>query len=469
MLKKITKKTGLAIALMAAIFLQSAPAISDTFTTQGGPWGANTIVVDSPTGTLVQVTGNAWLVGFSGSSTTFTIEARNPDITGCAMQTGGGYTLDSVTGVTCSFTITDQASTVSPRMISLQALQGGVTVSYSLFFQRLTSFDTAATSTTYGTAASFFGQGVWQSETGFQSNQYMSTTVNANATASKEIIIRATSNSAAVNLSSATCGFPGTVPSNVTISTVVAYAESIMCRLTFSNLSPNEGREFEFGVRTNANWVNGQYGTVKMRATAVVSGGGGGGGGGGSAPAPRPSGPKYEGPEILAVDVFRPIIAGGKLTFTGKNLSAVTSATIGAKAASLSFDAATGLSIGTPAGLEPGKYDLIMESSYGKLTHINAVTIKSPTPTTNIGFRSDEKHLSEQQVLDLVAFNKTLNPDYEKVRCIVNSSDSKTAQRIADLVCAHVARGEARNVEVIKDIRNTYPGEGFWVRVYAAG
>lgn len=177
----------------------------------------------------------------------------------------------------------------------------------------------------------------------------------------------------------------------------------------------------------------------------------------------------YVGPEILAVDTFRPIVAGGKLTFTGKNLSAVTSATIGAKAASLSFDAATGLTIGTPVGLAPGKYDLVMQSSYGVLTHINAVTVKAPTPTTNIGFRSDDKHLSEQQVLDLVAFNKTLNPDYEKVRCIVNSSDAKTAQRIADLVCAHVARGEARNVEVIKEIRNTYPGEGFWVRVYAAG
>jgi hypothetical protein len=193
--------------------------------------------------------------------------------------------------------------------------------------------------------------------------------------------------------------------------------------------------------------------------------GSGGSGGSGSAPAPA----RYEGPEILAVDVFRPIVAGGKLTFTGKNLSAVTSATIGAKAASLSFDAATGLTIGTPVGLAPGKYDLVLQSSYGVLTHINAVTVKAPTPTTNIGFRSDDKHLSEQQVLDLVAFNKTLNPDYEKVRCIVNSSDAKTAQRIADLVCAHVARGEARNVEVIKDIRNTYPGEGFWVRVYAAG
>ncbi len=182
---------------------------------------------------------------------------------------------------------------------------------------------------------------------------------------------------------------------------------------------------------------------------------------------PVPS--KYEGPEILAVDTFRPIVAGGKLTFTGKNLSAVTSATIGAKPASLSFDAATGLSIGTPAGLAPGKYDLIMESSYGKLTHINAVTIKAPTPTVTIGFRSDDAYLDEQQVLDLVAFNQKLNSDYEKVRCIVNSADPKVAKRIADLVCAHVARGEARNVEVIKELRDTYPGEGFWVRVYAAG
>jgi hypothetical protein len=191
------------------------------------------------------------------------------------------------------------------------------------------------------------------------------------------------------------------------------------------------------------------------------------GSGGGSSSRPAPA--QYNGPEILAVDVFRPIVSGGKLTFTGKNLSSVTSATIGSVAATLVYDAATGLTVATPATLAPGKYDLVMQSSFGKLTHINAVTIKAPTPTATIGFRSDAQHLNEKQVLDLVAFNKTLNPDYEKVRCIVNASDPKTAKRIADLVCAHVARGEARNVEVIKDIRNTYPGEGFWVRVYAAG
>jgi hypothetical protein len=181
------------------------------------------------------------------------------------------------------------------------------------------------------------------------------------------------------------------------------------------------------------------------------------------------SGADYSGPQIMAIENPRPIIAGGSLVFTGRGLESVTQATIGDKAASMSFDANKGLSIGTPAGLAPGKYDLVMQSSFGKLTFINGVSIKAPTPTATIGFRSDAQHLNEKQVLDLVAFNQTLNQDYEKVRCIVNASDPKTAKRIADLVCAQVARGEARNVEVIKDIRNNYSGEGFWVRVYAAG
>ncbi len=184
---------------------------------------------------------------------------------------------------------------------------------------------------------------------------------------------------------------------------------------------------------------------------------------------PRSTAAKYSGPEILAVDNFRPILSGGKLTFTGKNLSAVSSATIGSLAASLSYDATTGLTIGTPAGLAPGKYDLVMQSSYGKLTHINAVTIKAPTPTQTIGFKGEGEYLNEAQVAQLVEFNSSLNADYEKVRCIVNAADAEVAKAIAVRVCAHVARGEARNVEVIQDVRSTYQGSGFWVRVYAKG
>jgi len=199
------------------------------------------------------------------------------------------------------------------------------------------------------------------------------------------------------------------------------------------------------------------------------SGGGSSSQGSGGGSSARPAPVRYEGPEILSVGEVRPVVSGGKLTFSGKNLSAVTSATVGSVAATLSYEAATGLTVATPATLAPGRYDLVMQSSYGKLTVINAVSIKAPTPTVTVGFRSDAKHLDEKQVLDLVAFNQSLNPGYEKVRCIVNTADERVAKRIADLVCAQVARGEARNVEVIKDIRNSYSGEGFWVRVYAVG
>lgn len=247
-----------------------------------------------------------------------------------------------------------------------------------------------------------------------------------------------------------------TTSQNVYIPDLTGYGLTLVVSYNANNTVMNQLQSYKIGE------------TSLVQCTHIYQGGGGGmpmGGGAG----PRPTSAKYEGPEILALDDPRPMVAGGKLVFTGKNLSAVTSATIGSLTATLSYDAATGLTIATPPVLAPGKYDLVMQSSYGKLTHINAVTIKAPTPTATIGFRSDAPHLNEKQVLDLVAFNQTLNPDYEKVRCIVNASDPKTAKRIADLVCAQVARGEARNVEVIKDIRNTYSGEGFWVRVYAAG
>jgi hypothetical protein len=177
----------------------------------------------------------------------------------------------------------------------------------------------------------------------------------------------------------------------------------------------------------------------------------------------------YEGPEIQGAIASTPIVAGELLTFSGRKLDVISSATIGSLAASLSYDATTGLTIGTPAGLAPGRYDLVMQSSYGKLTHINAVTIKAPTPTQTIGFKGEGEYLNETQVAQLVEFNSSLNADYEKVRCIVNAADAAVAKAIAVRVCAHVARGEARNVEVIQDVRSTYQGSGFWVRVYAKG
>jgi hypothetical protein len=248
-----------------------------------------------------------------------------------------------------------------------------------------------------------------------------------------------------------------TTSANVFIADLTGYGLTLVTSYNGNNTIMNQLTSYKIGE------------TSLVACTHLSQGGGGGIPGGPGGPGSRPSTPKYEGPEILAVENLRPIVSGGALTFSGKNLSSVTSVTIDAKTASISYDATKGLSIGMPVGIAPGKYDLVMQSSYGKLTVINGVSIKAPTPTATIGFRSDSQHLNEKQVLDLVAFNRILNSDYEKVRCIVNAADEKTAKRIADLVCAQVARGEARNVEVIKDIRTSYSGEGFWVRVYAAG
>jgi hypothetical protein len=213
---------------------------------------------------------------------------------------------------------------------------------------------------------------------------------------------------------------------------------------------------------TSVTPTSGDVPVVTMIMTLGVSGGG-------SSPSVVVSRTVYSGPQILVTITPRPILPGASLVFKGENLSAITSATIGAKTASLSFDAKTGLTIGTPDGLAPGKYDLVMQSSFGKLTHINAVTIKSPTPTKALAFKGSGEYLDEAQVSSLVAFNAGLNVDYEKVRCIVNAADAEVAKSIAIRVCAHVARGVARNVEVIQDVRGNFQGSGFWVRIYAAG
>ncbi len=279
------------------------------------------------------------------------------------------------------------------------------------------------------------------------------------------INMQAVWNASAVNTSGYDCYFYNgqaaawvTSSNGLTIAKVGADSSSISCAVTAT--APIQA-ELEIGsARTTGN-----FGRVRFMFPSLSSGGSGG-----SAPVSRPAATtKYSGPEILAVDTIRPIVSGGTLTFTGKNLSAVSSATIGDKAASLSFDTTKGLTIGTPAGLAPGKYDLVMQSSFGKLTHLNAVTIKAPTPTKTINFKGDGEYLNETQVSELVAFNSILNSDYEKVRCIVNAADADVAKAIAIRVCAHVARGEARNVEVIQDVRSSYQGTGFWVRVYAKG
>lgn len=173
-------------------------------------------------------------------------------------------------------------------------------------------------------------------------------------------------------------------------------------------------------------------------------------------------------PALNLADI-KPVTSGETLNLHGERLDGITSVSIGSSSATISLQAEGNLTLTAPLGLSPGLYDLTIRSGSGSLTHVNAIKIKAPTPTKSLTLKASGGHLNERVVGALLNFQKGLSSDYEKVRCIVNASDKATASRLADLICAQVARAEIRNVEVVKEIRTNFKGQGFWVRVYAVG
>ena len=173
-------------------------------------------------------------------------------------------------------------------------------------------------------------------------------------------------------------------------------------------------------------------------------------------------------PALNLADI-KPVTSGGTLNLQGERLDEITSVSIGSSSATISLQVEGNLTLTAPLGLSPGLYDLTIRSGSGSLTHVNAIKIKAPTPTKSLTLKVSGAYLNEQAVGALSNFHNGLSSDYEKVRCIVNASDKATASRLADLVCAQVARAEIRNVEVVKELRTNFKGQGFWVRVYAVG
>lgn len=94
-------------------------------------------------------------------------------------------------------------------------------------------------------------------------------------------------------------------------------------------------------------------------------------GGGGSAPA-------FAGP-ILSGVAGSPAaaVAGGRVTISGSQLGSVSGATIGGVEAEVLETNDGSISIRVPAGLAPGVYDLVLESSVGKVTIQGAVRVES--------------------------------------------------------------------------------------------
>ena len=186
-------------------------------------------------------------------------------------------------------------------------------------------------------------------------------------------------------------------------------------------------------------------------------------------PLPPTSGSTYVGPLVLGTHSNRGASAGESITFHGQKLDAVFAASIGSTSARISMDGNGNLKVATSASLSPGLYDLVLQSRYGTLISQNVIRIKPEMPDRKFSFRGLGRYLDERQVVGLLAFRNSLSSDYEKVRCVVNAADVAVARAIATRVCAHIARGELRNVEVVHDVRTTFKGPGFWVRVYATG
>jgi len=174
-------------------------------------------------------------------------------------------------------------------------------------------------------------------------------------------------------------------------------------------------------------------------------------------------------PSLAEVSVERAVFAGGQLTLRGENLESTTAVSIGAQPASISSRSSEELSVTVSPMLSPGKYDLVLHSGYGTLTHINAVRIKAPTPARNLTLRGLGSYLNESHARAISTFHDLLSGDYEKIRCIVNAVDPKIAAAVSLRVCSQIAKGELSKVAAIKEVRSSFTGKGFWVRVYAVG
>jgi hypothetical protein len=166
----------------------------------------------------------------------------------------------------------------------------------------------------------------------------------------------------------------------------------------------------------------------------------------------------------------RQLVSQGEIVqLAGRNMDEVESVLIGSEPISMLAKDSESLSFEIPRGLQEGIYDLVLNSRFGVLTIVNYLDVKPPTPTRSLKLRGLGQYLDETHAKAITTFRISLGAGYGRIRCIVNSRDAAVARSIATRVCANIARGELRNVEVIHEVRTTFKGAGFWIRVYATG
>jgi hypothetical protein len=186
---------------------------------------------------------------------------------------------------------------------------------------------------------------------------------------------------------------------------------------------------------------------------------------GGSSPteteAPTPA--KYSGPEFSGLAGMG-IMTGSTGKLEGKRLNEISSIEIGGKAATFNANSTTELELSLPAGLAPGLYDLVINSSAGKLTHINAIQVREPRKSFSITTRSTGK-ISNDQYIEHSLIASMQIPELNKARCVVNASSMAMAKAMANRLCA-VVKASNPNIETtIVEPRSTVKGDAVYARV----
>ena len=176
-----------------------------------------------------------------------------------------------------------------------------------------------------------------------------------------------------------------------------------------------------------------------------------------------PTPAKYSGPEFSGLSGMG-IMTGSTGKLEGKRLNEISSIEIGGKAATFTATSTTELSLSLPEGLAPGLYDLVINSSAGKLTHISAIQVREPKKSFSITTRSTGK-ISNDQYIEHSLIAAMQIPELNKARCVVNANSIAMARAMANRLCA-VVKASNPNIETtIVETRSTVKGDAVYARV----
>ena len=183
---------------------------------------------------------------------------------------------------------------------------------------------------------------------------------------------------------------------------------------------------------------------------------------------PKPALPEMESYQIGADETGNP-----QLRIEGKRLWCVDSMTIDG----VEVPIETGYS--TPwyeylnadiTGISPGQKTLVAQSCYGEITYENWVTITPVVAPKSTWFKAQSFGLDEAMRMKIAEFNSSLGDGYNKVRCIVNSSNGKDLnEAFAKQICAFAQSNDLSHAEVVLQERTTFSGRGYWVNIWASG